>query len=332
MLAIALAAAAAQPQPGELRTFGDWTVGCDNGRACRAVALVPEAEDRDRYLLVVMDRAAAPDAAPFLRISSGRELPATSLTLRVDGKPVGQMTPDAALPFNRALASALATGRRVSVTVGSGAPLASASLAGVAAAFLYMDEQQRRLGTVGALRRAGARADASVPAPPPLPRIAQPATSGRQPRLLAPALAAKLIGPDNATCEYAQGKVEPRGFRLDARHSLALVEHPCGNGAYNMFSSVFVVDEDGRATPARFDAPPGMREENGHVLVNADWEPGTRRLSEFAKARGLGDCGAHSDYAWDGARFRLVRQEVMGECRGSTDYITTWRAQVTTGR
>ena len=332
MLAIVLAVAAAQPQPGELRTFNDWTVGCDNGRACRAVALVPEAEDRDRYLLVVIDRAAAPNAARVLSISSGRELPATPLTLRVDGKPVGRVTRDVALPFNRALASALANGRRVSVTAGTGAPLASASLAGAAAAFLYMDEQQHRLGTVGALRRTGARADAAVPAPPKLPRIVQPAASARPPRLLAPALAAKLIGPDNAACEYAQGKVEPRGFRLDARHSLALVLHPCGNGAYNIFSSAFVVDETGRATPARFDATPGMSERDGHVLVNADWEPGTRRLSEFAKARGLGDCGGHSDYAWDGARFRLVRQESMGECRGSIDYITTWRAQVTTGQ
>ena len=40
MLLLALAAQAVQPQPGELKTFGDWTVGCDNARACRAVALV----------------------------------------------------------------------------------------------------------------------------------------------------------------------------------------------------------------------------------------------------------------------------------------------------
>ena len=26
--------------------------------------------------------------------------------------------------------------------------------------------------------------------------------------------------------------------------------------------------------------------------------------------------------------FRLVEQSEMGECRGSTDYITTWRALV----
>ena len=26
--------------------------------------------------------------------------------------------------------------------------------------------------------------------------------------------------------------------------------------------------------------------------------------------------------------FRLVQQEEMSECRGSLDYITTWRAQV----
>ena len=44
--------------------------------------------------------------------------------------------------------------------------------------------------------------------------------------------------------------------------------------------------------------------------------------------RGVGDCGVHQDYVWDGTRFRLVQQEEMSECRGSLDYITTWRAQV----
>ena len=37
MLLLALAAAAAGPQPGALKTFTDWTVGCDNTRTCRAV-------------------------------------------------------------------------------------------------------------------------------------------------------------------------------------------------------------------------------------------------------------------------------------------------------
>jgi hypothetical protein len=48
----------------------------------------------------------------------------------------------------------------------------------------------------------------------------------------------------------------------------------------------------------------------------------------FAKGRGIGDCGVGDDYVWDGDRFRLAEQIAMGECRGSVDYITTWRARV----
>lgn len=39
---IALAAAATSLQPGELKTFKDWPVGYDNGRACQAVGLLSE--------------------------------------------------------------------------------------------------------------------------------------------------------------------------------------------------------------------------------------------------------------------------------------------------
>jgi hypothetical protein len=330
MLFLALAATAAAPQPGELKTFADWTVGCDNVRACHAVALVPDGDDRERYLLLVVCRDGAPRAAPELSFSTEAEPPAGPLTLRIDGKPVARVTGGAALPFNRALASALANGSRATLTDGGGRALASASLKGAAAAFLYMDERQRRIGTVGALRRTGPKPDTAVPPPPPLPRIVRPAAGPKPPRALAPAAAARLIGPDNAICEYANGPVAPRAVRLDARHSLALVAHPCGNGAYNIMSSALVLDAQGRATRARFDVPTGMGPDDPS-LVNADWDADRRRLTTFTKARGLGDCGVSHEYAWDGARFRLVHEAAMGECRGSTDYITTWRAAVVGG-
>jgi hypothetical protein len=145
-------------------------------------------------------------------------------------------------------------------------------------------------------------------------------------------MAAKLIGPDNATCDHASGSVKPRAVRLDARTSLALVEHPCGNGAYNLFTSVYLVSETGKVRPAEFDVSVGFSETRDNQLVNGDWDGIKRRLSDFARARGLGDCGGRGEYVWDGIRFRLVHQEVMGECRGSVDYITTWRAAVTTAR
>jgi hypothetical protein len=106
-----------------------------------------------------------------------------------------------------------------------------------------------------------------------------------------------------------------------------LASHPCGNGAYNYFSSAYVVDERGRARPAPFDHAAGNIE-GFDSLVNAAWVAETRTLSTFGKGRGLGDCGTGQDYVWDGKRFRLVQQQAMPECRGSMDYIATWRATV----
>ena len=64
MLLLALLAAAVSPQqavprPGELKTFRDWTVGCDNGRACHATSLMPEGEIADSPLTMSIKRGPA---------------------------------------------------------------------------------------------------------------------------------------------------------------------------------------------------------------------------------------------------------------------------------
>lgn len=330
--ALLLAAAAASPQVGDLKTFGDWTVGCDNARRCQANALVPDSDDRDAYLLLVLRRDAGGAATATLSIPLD---PATAprASLAVDGKPlasvVARSADDAAtIPIDRALATALADGKTVTL-VADGKALTHASLAGLAAAMLYIDDQQARIGTVGALRRAGSTPDSSVPPPPALPVVTSPAPTSAAPRTLATAAAAKLIGRDATVCEDAQ-PLAPEAHRLDAAHTLVLVPHPCGGGAYNGTTSVYVVDQSGRATDAEFDTSTGMSDEAGNELTNAGWDSKTRRLSEYVKARGLGDCGGTSDFVWDGARFRSVKATAMGECRGSIDWITTWRARVVT--
>ena len=57
MMLLAVLFAAATPEPGALRTFGDWTVGCDNGRACQAVALVTYADETPRVTLTLRREA-----------------------------------------------------------------------------------------------------------------------------------------------------------------------------------------------------------------------------------------------------------------------------------
>jgi hypothetical protein len=140
--------------------------------------------------------------------------------------------------------------------------------------------------------------------------------------------ATRLIGEDSATCDYGD-KVKPEAYRLDATHSLVLVPHPCGNGAYNYFTSVYIIDEAGKVRPAQFDLSPGMGEANDPApdLTNGDWDPKTRTLDSYEKGRGLGDCGGTEKYVWDGSRFRLIEATMMGECRGSTDFIRVWTAR-----
>ncbi len=334
MILLVLAAAVAAAQPAKLQTYKDWIVGCDNVRVCQANALEPEGNSDD-YLELAINRGAMPHDSASLSVT----LPDAAQTgarysIKVDGANAVIFTAKskggASLPLTGALLAAMRNGERLTLLDAAGKKLGEVSLAGLAAALRYVDDQQKRVGTVGALRASGAKPDAETPPPPAYPVIVTPAPSSKPPRTISVAVATRLIGEDSAVCDYAHGKVKPRAYRLDATHSLALVDTPCGNGAYNFFTSVYVVDDAGGVRPARFDLPPGMSERStGGTgdLTNGDWDPKARRLSSFEKGRGLGDCGTTETYAWDGGRFRLVEQDEMDECRGSVDFIRTWIAR-----
>ncbi len=317
-----LLAAAAAPQPAELKTFRDWTVGCDNGRVCQAVGLMPE--DDPEAVTMSVRRGAGPGAAPEISINPPE---GKAAALLIDGRSFAleeALDADAIAVLRprdgAAFLNALLTARSAALADGRGKRLASLSPNGASAALLYMDDQQKRVGTVTALVRPGGRPASAVPRPPALPIVQRPPVPARVARTLGAAKARQLLGREATVCDYAKG-LSMEGGRLDAQHSLVLVSHPCGNGAYNFSYSAFLVDERGGVRPARFDT-------NDDVLVNAGWDAKTGRLSAFSKGRGLGDCGTGQTWVWDGARFRLVHEEAMGECRGSVDYITTWRAEV----
>jgi hypothetical protein len=330
-LAAALAATAA-PQPGELKTFGDWIVGCDNVRACHATSLMPvdAVGDQERSMMSVRRRGEA-GAAPVIHVETQRAgarlfLDGRALAARLVRKDDGyEVIPaDAA-----ALLRSLRSGRRLEVQGGS-APSGTVSLAGLSAALLYMDDRQKRVGTVTALAAVGSRPATAVPPPPTLPRVLERRpSSARQPIKIAWAQTARWRRAADCDPEIGgrDNRLEVRP--LDARTTLALVL--CTGGAYNMTSLVLVAQRpDGSdLRPARFDYSASNGERTGaHVPPDgAYWDEEQGRLASFFKGRGLGDCGAGQRWAWDGAMFRLIHAEAMGECRGSTDYITLWRAQ-----
>jgi len=332
MLIFALAAAAAAtpiPHPSPLKTFHDWIVGCDNGRACHAVALMPQDGEGVTMGLRRGPEAEAPVEIDFTLDGAG------AAGLAADGKklPVHLVsTSDGTklLPADApAVIAALRSAHSLTLLDAKGASLGDVSLAGASAALLYMDDQQKRVGTVTALARPGAQPASAVPSPPAIPVVhAAPDASGPALALTATRVVA-LRREQGCRIEDVGGPAEIERYRLDSERTLVLLS--CGSGAYNL-TMVPLIARRARSNVTielpKFDAPQDWWTDGRPELINAEWDPKSGTLSSFSKGRGIGDCGVTQNYVWDGARFRLVSQEEMGECRGSLDYITTWRAKV----
>lgn len=330
MIAFLLAALAA-PHPSELRTFQDWTVGCDNGAACHAVALMPE-DWPDDGLTMSVRRGPEAGAQPALAFEIGAD--SNAATVSADGKRlavrlIGAEGQTRVAPADTAaMIAALRSADRVELQSADGKPLGRVSLRGASAALLYMDEKQRRTGTATALVRPGSKPHPGPP--PPLPVVEARPLSSARPLTLSPAAITALRRKHGCEIGEVGGPDEAESFALGPAESLLLLA--CGSGAYNVSYVPFIL-RGGRGAPraelAPFDVQEGWWGEEGKpMLINAGWDREKGLLGSFSKGRGLGDCGSMAEYAWDGKAFRLVEQADMGECRGSVDYITTWRAKV----
>jgi hypothetical protein len=103
----------------------------------------------------------------------------------------------------------------------------------------------------------------------------------------------------------------------------------CGNGAYNLYANVMIVDGFGEMKPAMFDYDVGVSGDGlGNVVVNAGWDEGARVLESHILHRAVSDCGKIDRFIWDGRKFRLSEQRVMPECRGSFARISVWKVDL----
>lgn len=73
-----LLAAVASPQPGTVKSFGDWAVGCDNALSCEMTSLVSDSVEDDlaRAGWLTLSRSGARGDAPAVSISARPALPA----------------------------------------------------------------------------------------------------------------------------------------------------------------------------------------------------------------------------------------------------------------
>ncbi len=334
-MAVAAYAAGDSPVPGTLQTFKDWTVGCDNGLACQAVVLAGEF---DKSLAMAVTREAG-TTAPLAIEMSGFETKADRYRIVIDGRvvqtgtmQVGSEAIEIDGPGAVKLARAMARGKAMRVIDGGGADLGAASLAGISAALRYIDAQQGRAGSRGAVIATGPRMATAK-------KVALPVITTRKitPTDVLPDASALV-----ALSESSQCSTERLGTTQDTAYSLgngpkgaqALVMLNCGAGAYNFSSGIYVgqADKTGKWTfaPATFDyGASGFNADSKiPILINAEWDAATQTISSYAKGRGLGDCGSSESWVWDGTMFRLTRATAMGECRGSLDWIPIWRAEV----
>jgi hypothetical protein len=321
-LTVLLAATALHrgPAPEETRTFGDWIAGCDNLGACTAVSLADGDREQDPAQLVIRWDGAR-GAQPRLDLPPPAE--ADGWYLSVDGKQVARGAASwSGLPARR-LIGQMSRGQRLELKSPMGLEVQNSSLSGLTAALLFIEDRQGRVGTSESIIRPGPR--------PPGPLRTASAVLRTPPRssLPPPAInAAPLFANDGCEQESLKSDV-PQIVRLDAKSTLVLVRWRCGHGAYNFNFNAMIADNAGRLRPAQLDFPGGMSgERDSNDLTNAGWDAGRRRLTAHPLGRGIGDCGVHNEYVWDGARFRLALRTVMPECRGTQHFIPVWTATI----
>jgi Protein of unknown function (DUF1176) len=243
--------------------------------------------------------------------------------LSIDGQAVnfGQRT--FAGKSGRRLAQLMARGKQLTAKSARGESLQQASLSGLSAALLYIEERQGRIGSRSAVMRPGngkSTGPRAVHA-----TLLQPRRSSQAPA----SVKRERLFLEDGCDSLLERNVEPTIDRLDEGTTLVLVPWRCNNGAYNYSYNVMLADNAGRLRPATLDFPGGMSgEKDTNDLTNASWDASKRRLIAHPLGRGTGDCGAHNEYIWDGKMFRIVLREVMPICRGSMRFLPVWRAEV----
>lgn len=318
----------ARPGQGEMKTFKDWAVACDNVKRCELGSLGPDMGDFPPYTMQVA-RAAGPAGGFEIAVASLQQDAAIPEAILIDGRRFGVAPDGLAGAAAARIVAAMANGTALSFVDRAGTTLGRVSLAGASAALRYVDAMQGRAGTITAAVAKGTRGAETVPAAPTPPLIVAPRIEGKT----ATPSAAQLTAMRRiARCEERMADASVWTVKTGAVGGGAtLVLLPCSAGAYNEIDALFVL-KDGEVTPAEVDAPSGFEETGAdsqtlvHSVVNGGIENGA--LTSYAKGRGLGDCGVSQSFVWDGRRLRLTDQSEMYECRGNANFLRTWVARV----
>lgn len=301
---------------GETKKVRDWTATCSLGD-CTAEAVGDDglAMGQQGYRLriareagssagwtvtLVASKVAQPaDKAEILVAVDGKALPPARAAAMVDGERFGLAGQEGL----EAIFPALRKGKHATLSFAAGGKTASSgfSLSGLAAVLLWIDDKQGRVGDSDLVQEAFA---------PPATETITDLSKLPQPLYDLLKLTQDCSPVDN---DYMQERGVLRDW-LDAQTELYSV--PCWSAAYNTIERYFTIAE-GVVTPMLFaDYGDTIGWTGTAEMINSEYDPASRELYSFSKARGLGDCGSTGLWRWQDRMFRLIEYRFQGDCGG----------------
>ncbi|MFG1175826.1 DUF1176 domain-containing protein [Erwiniaceae bacterium CAU 1747] len=316
------------------KVIKNWQITCNNLNDC-------DIRNLDEGLRIILERKAGADGRVELKFQDfGNDRPEG---IWLDGKrwPTDiTFSKGSEDDFNVASTSRLATiqqwiqASKNALNLSLSPKGNPASLSGLNAALLLVDERQGRLKNQTALLRVGNNEPSGVP-----PRPEPPMLDFHAPSVVAlnnpQALIDGAIKSHSAllvkeSCEpdaenRSRSEVQP------LNHEQALVLLNCGLGAYQSSSMLFIIDraDPRRSTSLTLSLPlPG---ENGQPemltwFTEAEYDPKTATLFFSGRGRGIADCGQSGSWKYDGKQFHLASYNSQPSCNGGEpgDWPSVW--------
>lgn len=325
LIALSLLSGGAWAAPAQ-QNFSDWQVTCNNQNFCTA-----RNTGEHHGLVMTLGRSAGAKTDASLRIDLGgltdspAKAPPLASGLMLDNEPLTfdahrwklspwhLMTDDAATvsSFLRTIQEGQAIALRGGQQI--------ISLSGLKAALLFIDAQQKRVGSETAWIKKGDEPPLSVPPAPALKKVAvvNPTPTPLSHDELNDLLDYGSWRMNNSQCSLDPSRREVRVTALTDDKALLMVS--CEAGAYNTVDLAWLVSRQkpfaARMVRLRLPFIPASNVSNME-LMNARFDEKSRELTTLALGRGMGDCGVQTRWRFDGQRFRLVRYAEEPTCDG----------------
>lgn len=316
------------------KVFKNWQVTCNNLNDC-------DIRNLDEGMRIILERKAGENGSVELKFQGfGNDIPQG---IWLDGKrwPTDMIfSKPAEDDFSVASSTRLATiqqwiqASKNALTLSLSAQGDAASLSGLNAALLLVDERQGRLQNQTALLRPGNNEPAMVP-----PRPVAPELNFTVPAVVAlenpQALIDGVIKTHSALLEKesCEPDEENRGRSeaqpLNDKQALVLIN--CGLGAYQSSSMLFISDRTDPTQSRSLTLPLPLPGENGQPEIlrwftEAEYDPKTATLFFSGRGRGIADCGHSGSWKYDGKTFHLASYNSQPSCNGGEpgDWPSVW--------